>query len=155
MTELDRNLREFGRRVDEAVHDTMAYTGNEFQENARKSVSQSVYGRQVYDSAGRPRKRRPWELTGNLLASIGYGLVSNEGRSKKFGDDAPKGKRKGEQVAEKLISQQRGSVLALVAGMPYARAVESKGYDVISNSVNVARDEFKRRIKKTLSILAR
>jgi len=48
---------------------------------------------------------------------------------------------KGAQLIDELAAQYpKGMILVVVAGMEYAAAVESKGYDVISGASFVAQD---------------
>jgi hypothetical protein len=80
------------------------------------------------------------DRTGNLRNSIGY-LIMLDGKvvrdnfqraSQKAGED---GVKTGRAVAERVAKQfPKGIVLICVAGMNYAAAVESKGFDVITSS---------------------
>ena len=137
------NTKQVTRAVNRVLHEVMARTGNEFINNARRSVTQSVYSR---------GGRQPWELTGNLRASIGYHVLSPVGSQKQFGD-VSEGREEGQRLAGDVVKEGDGFRLALVAGMPYARYVEARGYDVISNSVTTARQQFDKRIKRRLKHL--
>ncbi len=76
--------------------------------------------------------------TGNLRASIGYiildnGKVVDANFKKADGDDGETGVLFGYEKAEEVaLLNPLGLVLIGVAGMNYAAAVESKGYDVIT-----------------------
>lgn len=82
------------------------------------------------------------DQTGNLRSSIGY-LISYNGNilSQNF-EATDRGKESGEkgvQEAQRLAKDiaddyPEGFVLVCVAGMDYAATVESRGYDVITNS---------------------
>ncbi len=78
--------------------------------------------------------------TGNLRASIGYiildnGKVVDANFKKAEGTDGETGVLVGYQKAEEIAQQNpNGLVFIGVAGMEYACAVESKGYDVITSS---------------------
>ncbi len=141
-------IMEFAANVDRQITRTMGYVGNEFQKNARNAVTQSIYERPVKDKDGNPRARRPWELTGNLLASIGY-TVAKDGQ-RLIGET-------NHEKAERLISEliTDGHQLVMVAGMEYAAAVESKGYDVITESAKKADARYKRMLKANLKAAAR
>lgn len=76
------------------------------------------------------------DQTGNLRASIGY-LISLDGKiliEKEEGTSEGVAKAK-ETLREVLRNNQRNFVLIVCAGMGYAAAVESKGYDVITGSI--------------------
>lgn len=75
------------------------------------------------------------DRTGNLRSSIGY-VVLNNGDVKNKGGGETKGNEfiawaKGEFANEDLV-------LVGFAGMEYAAAVESKGFDVITNAIPLA-----------------
>ena len=74
--------------------------------------------------------------TGNLRSSIGYGVYNN-GKQVKLSVTASENDNNGDGVktAVKVIEKnvlKKGIVLIVVAGMEYAYAVESKGYDVLT-----------------------
>lgn len=99
------------------------------------------------------------DRTGNLRNSIGFIIVKDGQILGEFFEDealAAAG-----IVAEKGVGAATGKVLAatmaadlppgfgliVVAGMEYAAAVESKGYDVLTASSLLAEDELKRAIE--------
>ncbi len=74
------------------------------------------------------------DRTGNLRASIGYMVLKN-GKPVKSSFKGGKGGKKAREVAKEIASDYpSGYVLIGVAGMNYAAAVESKGFDVITGS---------------------
>lgn len=86
------------------------------------------------------------DQTGNLRSSIGY-LLLKDGKpidedftASPIGTDRETGKKKGYEFALSKFKQEKGYVLILVAGMQYAAAVESKGFDVITTSSFLAKD---------------
>lgn len=90
------------------------------------------------------------DRTGNLRSSIGYVILYN-GLQITENFETLKGKE-GESIARKLVDEiatefPRGLVLICVAGMEYAAAVESKGFDVITNSATFAEESLKKSIK--------
>lgn len=81
------------------------------------------------------------DQTGNLRSSIGYivlkdgAIVQQSFLEGKKGSDKKTGVQRGKIFADEVALQfPRGYVLIGVAGMEYAAAVESKGYDVITSS---------------------
>lgn len=91
--------------------------------------------------------------TGNLRSSIGYIILKNgEPVYSAFPGDKQEGKNQGrEAVAEIAQSHARGYVLIVVAGMDYAAAVESKGYDVLTGSAPAAEAMLKKAIERIKS----
>jgi len=74
------------------------------------------------------------DQTGNLRSSIGYFIYKgNTCIMKGFGDVEIEGQDAGTSVAEELTKEEGVYYLIGVAGMNYASAVESLGYNVISN----------------------
>lgn len=81
------------------------------------------------------------DQTGNLRSSIGYIIMKN-GQQLEENFEA-RGGSEGEERAKQVVEELKGKfptglVLIGVAGMDYAAAVESKGFDVISSSSNQA-----------------
>lgn len=84
-----------------------------------------------------------WDETGNLRSSIGYVIVFNgivvdqNFKLSGSGSDKETGKLEAMNLASDLAGKyNRGWVLIGIAGMDYAAAVESRGFDVITNSAN-------------------
>lgn len=85
------------------------------------------------------------DQTGNLKSSIGYvilkdGQVINENFEQVLngGEGLAIGQSQASQAA---LNYPRGFVLIIVAGMDYARAVESRGKDVITGATLFAEQE--------------
>jgi len=82
------------------------------------------------------------DRTGNLAASIGY-MILKDGQEifSSFPGDQSEGVNNARKVAEEVASKaNKGFVLIGVAGMSYAAAVESLGYDVITGSAPNSKD---------------
>ena len=89
------------------------------------------------------------DQTGNLRSSIGY-IVAKDGA---IIQENVQGKAEGVAQArniarEVLRDNSEGFILIVVAGMEYAAAVESKGYDVITGSIPAAKALLKKKIKE-------
>ena len=89
------------------------------------------------------------DQTGNLRSSIGY-IVAKDGV---IIQENVQGKAEGVAQArniarEVLRDNSKGFILIVVAGMEYAAAVESKGYDVITGSIPAAKALLKKKIKE-------
>lgn len=93
------------------------------------------------------------DRTGNLRSSVAYAIIF-DGQIKKSqfqGDDVGKGEAR--KLINELAAQfPQGMVLVIVAGMEYAAAVESKGYDVITGSSHFADTELIPFLKKRLGV---
>ena len=104
-------------QYEQKVIEALLYEGDGFQKRARRSGNYL-------------------DKTANLRASIGFIILKN-GREiySHFEGGASKGVEEGKKVAEEVAQRNpKGFVLIGVAGMSYAAAVESKGYDVITGS---------------------
>ena len=99
------------------------------------------------------------DQTGNLRSSIGFilarnGNIINEGGFKQV--NGPEGNsgdgiRKGKEYAEELArSSGKGYVLIVVAGMNYAGYVETKGYNVLTESGTYLESEVNKMIERIL-----
>jgi len=104
-----------------------------------------MVGEQFVNDARNIRTYR--DRTGNLRSSIGY-IIAQDGkiiRENIEGDS--EGTAHARQVVEEVLREnQKGLVLIGVAGMEYAVAVESKGYDVITGSIPAAKALLKARM---------
>jgi hypothetical protein len=95
------------------------------------------------------------DRTSNLRGSIGYVIVKDS--KEVFGnfDGITTGVEHARQFIRKISGDYpKGYVLITVAGMNYAAAVESKGYDVITGSSQSAESNLTRainRLKQALS----
>lgn len=91
------------------------------------------------------------DRTGNLRNSAGY-IILHNGKvvTKDFKKTvSAKGKDEGVKKAQKVANDiaavyPNGFVLIGVAGMEYAAAVESKGFDVLTGSALIAEDALKK-----------
>ncbi len=82
------------------------------------------------------------DRTGNLAASIGY-MILKDGQEigSRFDGETSEGVNNAKRIAaEVAANHNRGFVLIGVAGMSYAAAVESMGYDVITGSAPKSKD---------------
>jgi hypothetical protein len=136
-------IRERVERIEKAVLSRLQFIGEHFVRNAR---SNDTYR----------------DRTGNLRSSIGYVVLRNgEQIVENFQSFPPKnpkaagskvtGNLPGAQVARGFINEvkqnyPKGLVLIGVAGMDYAAAVESRGYDVITSSSFQAESDLKKAI---------
>jgi len=117
LDQIYRKVDDFNKKRLEQIHLTLSYIGEKFVNDAR--------------TVGNYRDR-----TGNLRSSIGYVIGYNGEIKKRNFRGKSLGKAKAKEVSELVLKHsENGFVLIVVAGMEYAAAVESKGYDVISNSV--------------------
>lgn len=115
------------KRVQQAYLAELQYIGEEFVKNARQNADFT-------------------DRTGNLRNSIGY-IILKDGKqisgnfqqtAKGGSDGIKKAREKALEVSEKFPT---GYALICVAGMEYAAAVESKGFDVISSSSVTAKND--------------
>lgn len=87
------------------------------------------------------------DRTGNLRSSIGY-VILKDGVQIFENFQARSGGTSGVENAKKVITEAalkfpKGFVIIGVAGMDYAAAVESKGFDVITTSAGIAATSLK------------
>jgi len=97
-----------------------------------------MVGEQFVNNA---RNLRTYEdQTGDLRSSLGY-IIAKDGQAVQENMQGnPNGQAHAKQVAEEVLKEsKKGFVLIVVAGMEYAAAVESKGYDVITGSIPAAK----------------
>lgn len=122
-------LAERRKRIDKAVLTMLQRVGENFVRNARENANYK-------------------DRTGNLRSSKGYVILHNgEQIYQNFGGAKKEGIDKAKEVAEESKRKfNSGYVLICVAGMEYAAAVESKGYDVISASSIIAEQDLKNAI---------
>lgn len=117
-SDLDRWMDIFQENAEKAIYEQLQAAGEMFVKLARDSGS---YNNQ----------------TGNLRSSIGY-VVAYNGKALvddfKVIDGGETGAKNARQLATSVASKTMGFMLVGVAGMQYAAAVESKGFEVISNS---------------------
>lgn len=120
ISDVFKRLDEWVDEKNKKIFETLHYIGVEFVNNARKK--------------GEYRDR-----TGNLRASIGY-LIAYNGKIEEQKFTEHETKIKTEKKAKEIAKDIKGWGLVGMAGMEYAAAVESKGFDVISNSVPIANE---------------
>lgn len=133
--------------IENGIVVAMKHTGEEFFRNAKTNVDASVYDRVVYDKTGKVRSREPWELTGNLRASIGYFILKDGIEINNKLEGTSEGMAAARSVLNE-IPKQPGYWLIGVAGMNYASNVESYGYDVITNAKGVAIIDLQTKMKQ-------
>ncbi len=126
INDIERNLNKIFANVGQQIHRVDQMVGESFVRSARQNDTYK-------------------DQTANLRNSIGYSAISPQQRSESANSDA-----------KEAISEVEGEVqdtgLIMVAGMKYGSAVEAKGYDVISNSVVQAKEQYARLIVKALEI---
>jgi len=127
---IDRRIDRFTVSIEQRIIWTLAMIGEKFVNDARST--------QTYH-----------DQTGNLRSSIGY-IIARDGN---IIQENIEGKAEGRAQAKKIANEvlrenSKGFVLIGVAGMEYAAAVESKGYDVITGSVPAAKALLKSKIKE-------
>lgn len=139
ITDLEGYIKQRLERVQQAVLNAYNLAGLEFVKSARiKTKAEGGFG----------------DITGNLRSSIGYIVMLNgkqmfaDFTEADFGTERAPGTLQGSIFANEIADgYPRGIVLVCVAGMQYAAAVESKGYDVITGSTL----ELETRLKQLLS----
>ncbi|CAL67389.1 hypothetical protein [Christiangramia forsetii] len=110
-------------QIEDKSIEALRYQGEEFINKARNSGNYT-------------------DRTGNLRASVGYVILKD---GQEIDSSFTGGKSQGVKAAKKAIDEVRGLfgkglVLIGVAGMNYAAAVESKGFDVITGSAPNSND---------------
>ena len=130
--DIERRLSSFISGKQKKILHALAYVGEYFVNSARNI---STYR----------------DHTGNLRSSIGYIIGFDGEQIKKNMSGSSEGINQAEKVAAEILRKSKhGFVLIGFAGMEYAAAVESKGYDVITNSIPGATEmlsDFKRILK--------
>jgi hypothetical protein len=116
--EAKERLRLFKQQADEAVLRALDSTGQRLVEIA---LSTKQYQNR----------------TGNLSASMGYGVYHNGNEYSTGGFGGGEGESRGREALEQVRAQYAHSKFALivVAGMEYAAAVERKGYVVLDGAL--------------------
>lgn len=118
------------QRIYAAIISRLKFIGEQFVTNARNTDTYQ-------------------DQTGNLRSSIGY-VLYRDGQllNADFPGSNGEGVAKGMALADEVAADHpTGFVLVGVAGMQYAAAVESRGYDVISNSSITAVSDLSRAMK--------
>jgi hypothetical protein len=134
-SDLDRWMEIFQENAQAKLIRYMKLAGEEFVKLARENGS--------YDNQ-----------TENLRSSIGY-VVTLDGKilieDFQVVGSGQEGVAKARQLALNVAGKMGGIVLIGVAGMEYAAAVESKGFEVISNSSLLAEQFLKKAIQDTFA----
>jgi hypothetical protein len=103
------------------------------QEKKENAVKALQYAGEAFVNYAR-NLRTYKDRTGNLRSSISYVVaVDSNIVEENVQGSSEVGKQKGEEFAKRL-AQGEGTVLIGVAGMEYAREVESRGLDVITGA---------------------
>lgn len=133
MADIKAAMEEKRKRIDEAILMRLKRIGEQFVTNARQKADFT-------------------DRTGNLRSSIGY-VIIKDGRQLFENFEERNGGNEGVAEAKKIADEAKvkfpsGYVLIGVAGMDYAAAVESRGYDVISSSAILAETALKLAVTK-------
>jgi len=162
-------IQERVERIDKVILSRLQYIGEKFVNNARKKTNNAEYNEAIKGlSHTRGTMKALLEgdspsftdRTGNLRSSIAY-IVARDGKvimnnfeiSEK-GKNGSDGLAKAKTLLYELVGEySKGYVLIVIAGMGYAAAVESLGYDVITGSSIEAKQDFKEAIEHLKNIL--
>ena len=128
--DIDRRIDRFKVNIEQRIIWTLAMAGEKFVNDARST-------------------RTYQDQTGNLRSSIGY-IIARDGN---IIQENIEGKAEGVAQARKIANEvlrenNRGFILIGFAGMEYAAAVESKGYDVITGSIPGVKTLLKAKIRE-------
>lgn len=128
--DIDRRIDRFTVSIEQRIIWTLAMVGEKFVNDARST-------------------RTYKDQTGNLRSSIGYIIARDGNIIQENIEGKAEGRSQAKKIAEEVLRENRkGFVLIVVAGMEYAAAVESKGYDVITGSVPATKALLKSKIKE-------
>jgi len=128
--DINRKVNRFVVSIEQRIIWALAQAGEQFVNDARST--------QTYQ-----------DQTGNLRSSIGYIIARDGVIIQENIEGKPEGRAHAKEIAEEVLKENtRGFVLIGVAGMEYAAAVESKGYDVITGSIPAAKALLKAKIKE-------
>lgn len=132
---------------------SLAYVGNEAVKHAREQAAQTG------DKYKKPEKPQYTVRTGNLVSSVGYVLTadgqkvigSNFDVVRGAWGDGSEGSAKGKVYADTLASEDTHEMsLVVVAGMPYGKYVQAKGYDVLNSAELLAKKLAKQKIQEAI-----
>lgn len=129
--DIDKKVDAFKKKKLKDIFETLSYIGIQSVNFAKERVPS---GTKEHPSPGGGF----WDRTGNLRSSIGYAVISDgsvkiERFKKHVGGE--EGIAAGKRLVKEIsLKYNKGMVLVITAGMEYAAAVESKGYDVITGS---------------------
>lgn len=114
--DIDRKIAEFQREKVRKIFETLSYIGINCVKYAKNNGSYT-------------------DRTGNLRSSIGYAVITDGAIQQQQIEGTTEGQAQAGVLMTELAAKfTQGMVLVVVAGMEYAAAVESKGYDVITGS---------------------
>lgn len=163
VNDIKKAVQERLDRIENAIIETLGFIGEEFVRDAREKVNNPAYQKALSEIAFSRQGQRVEigeetpsfkDHTGNLRSSIGFVILKNgEPLEQTFkpsdiGTDKETGMLKAMVVAKQISANfPKGFVLIVVAGMEYAAAVESKGYDVITGSSLIAEDALRKAVK--------
>lgn len=132
--DIDRKTNEFIKKKLKDTFEALSYVGIQCVNFAKKNGSYT-------------------DRTGNLRSSVGYAVISDGQVKNESHEGTTEGTAQSGALIQELAREyDRGMVLVVVAGMEYAAAVESKGYDVITNS-SYKGDELLKYMKQKLGAL--
>ena len=128
--DIDGRINRFTVSIEQRIIWTLAMVGENFVNDARTI-------------------RTYKDQTGNLRSSIGYIIARDGNIIQENIEGKAEGRARAKEIANEILRENnKGFVLIVVAGMEYAAAVESKGYDVITGSVPAAKALLKSKIKE-------
>jgi len=128
--DVDGRINRFTVSIEQRIIWTLAMVGENFVNDARTI-------------------RTYKDQTGNLRSSIGYIIARDGNIIQENIEGKAEGRAQAKKIADEVLREnKKGFVLIVVAGMEYAAAVESKGYDVITGSVPAAKALLKLKIKE-------
>ena len=128
--DVDRRIDRFAVSIEQRIIWALAMVGENFVNDARTIKTYK-------------------DQTGNLRSSIGYIIARDGNIIQENIEGKAEGRAQAKEIANEVLRENsKGFVLIVVAGMEYAAAVESKGYDVITGSVPAAKALLKSKIKE-------
>lgn len=114
--DIDRKIAEFQREKVRKIFEILSYVGINCVKYAKQNGNYT-------------------DRTGNLRSSIGYAVITDGTIKQQQVEGTAEGQAQAGVLMTELAAKfPQGMVLVVVAGMEYAAAVESKGYDVITGS---------------------
>jgi hypothetical protein len=128
--DINRRITNWVVSIEQRIIWTLAMVGEAFVNNARNTKTYQ-------------------DQTGNLRSSIGYIIARDGVIIQENIEGKAEGRAHAKEVAREVLRENpKGFILIVVAGMEYAAAVESKGYDVITGSIPAAKALLKKKIKE-------
>ncbi|MCK4297070.1 MAG: hypothetical protein KAX28_10500 [Candidatus Marinimicrobia bacterium] len=128
--DINRRITNWVVSIEQRIIWTLAMVGEKFVNDARNTKTYQ-------------------DQTGNLRSSIGYIIARDGVIIQENVEGKAEGRSHAKEVAREVLRENpKGFILIVVAGMEYAAAVESKGYDVITGSIPAAKALLKKKIKE-------